>query len=84
MIRSLLPRSYQTTPYYSLKHHALTLQGAVQPEMLFRSYFYVILARLRVVCHGVITPPRDTVPSLVALSTALLGALTYFSAYLLL
>jgi hypothetical protein len=67
-----LPRPHQNSSYYSLKHHKLALHKATQAIILLRDLFYIILAHLRVVT------------TLSALSIALLGGFTSFSAHLLL
>jgi hypothetical protein len=69
---ALLPRPYQNSPYYGLKHYTVALYRIKQVVILLRDCFYFILARLRIV------------PTLSALSTALLGWFTSFSAHLLL
>jgi hypothetical protein len=68
----LLPRPHQNSPHYGPKHHTVALHRIEQVIILLRNYFYFILARSRVV------------PTLSALSTALLGWFTSFSPHPLL
>jgi hypothetical protein len=69
---SLLPRPHQNSSYYGLKHHKIALHKATQAIILLRDLFYIILTHLRVIT------------TLSALSIALLGGFTSFSAHLLL